>query len=83
MDRCIYNDQTGRIAGGADMAGFEVLGIYAEVPAWPIIAGAKWNGFDNFAGNSLSHFTTPTINIIAESRGQIKDNLAGRSGRWD
>ena len=50
------------------MADFGVLGIYAEVPSWPIIAGAKWNGFDNFTGNFLSHFITPTITIVAKTR---------------
>ena len=65
------------------MTGFGVLDIYAEVPAWPIIAGAKWNGFDNFTGNSLSHFITPTITIVAKTSGQIKENPAGRCGRRD
>jgi hypothetical protein len=48
--------------------------------AQPIIAGIERNGFNNFTGNSLSHFITPTITIVAKSRGEIKGNLAGRSG---
>jgi hypothetical protein len=58
-----------------------VLDIYAGIPPRPIIAGAEWNGFDNFTGNSLSHFITPTITIVAKTRGRIKGNLAGRGGR--
>ena len=82
VDRCFYNDQTGCIDGCADIADFRVLRIYTTTPAQPIIAGVKWNGFDNFTGNSLSHLITPTIIIVAKSRGQIKGNLAGQSGGW-
>jgi hypothetical protein len=57
-----------RVAGIAGIDGFGVLRIYAVVPARPINAGAKWNGFDNFTGNSLSHFITPTIIIVAKTR---------------
>jgi len=62
------NDQARGIAGGAGVDAFGVLGIYAAVPARHIDAGIKWNGFDNFTGNSLSHFITPTITIVAETR---------------
>lgn len=48
------------------MAGFGVLSIYAEVPARPITAGAKLNRFDNFTGNSLSHFLTPNDNYYSK-----------------
>jgi hypothetical protein len=68
VDRSIYNNQAGRIAGGADILSFGVMHICAVVPALSFIAGAKWNGFDNFTGNSLSHFITPTIAIVAETR---------------
>jgi len=68
VERCINDYQTVRIAGGAGIVGFGVLSIYTEVPARPIIAGAKRNGFDNFTGNSLSHFITPTITIVAKTR---------------
>jgi len=57
------------IGGGADIANFGVLPICSAIPAQPIIARVKWNGFDNFAGNSLSHFTTPTTNILTDSSG--------------
>jgi len=69
INRGIDNDQAGRIAGGADFDGFGVLSSYAEVPARPITAGAEWNRFDNFTGNSLSHIITPTITIVAKSSG--------------
>ena len=83
VDRCFYNDQTGCIDGCADIADFRVLQIYTTTPAQPIIAGVKWNGFDNFTGNSLSHLITPTIIIVAKSRGEIKGNPAGRIGGRD
>jgi len=57
-----------------------VLHISAEAPTRSIIASVKWNGFDNFTGNSLSHFITPMRTIVANSRGEIKKNLAGRAG---
>jgi hypothetical protein len=60
---------------------FGVLHICIATLVQAIIAGAKRNGFDNFTGNFLSHFITPTITIVAKSRGQIKGNLAGRNGR--
>jgi hypothetical protein len=56
------------------------LHICTATLAQPIIAGIERNGFNNFTGNSLSHFITPTITIVAKSRGQIKGNLAGPSG---
>jgi hypothetical protein len=68
VDRGIDDGHAGRIAGAADVDGFGVRDIYAAVPARPIIAGAKRNGIDNFTGNSLSHFITPTITIVAETR---------------
>ena len=83
VDRFCCNEKAGCIGGGADIADFGVLYICTATLVQPIIAGAKWNGFDNFTGNSLSHFITPTINIVAESRGEIKENLAGLSGRQD
>jgi hypothetical protein len=45
-----------------------------------IFACVKWNGFDNFTGNSLSHLITPTIIIVADSHIEIKKNLAVRGG---
>jgi len=80
VDRCFYNDHAGGIGGGADIADFGVLYIFTEILARLITASVKRNGFDNFTGNSLSHFITPTITIVAKSRGQIKENLAGRNG---
>jgi len=80
VDTGSCNDQAGCIGGSADIADFRVLHIYTATLAQPIIAGIKWNGFDNFTGNFLSHFITPAITIVAKSRGEIKENLAGRSG---
>jgi len=81
VDTCCCNDQAGCIGGGADIADFGVLYICTATLAQPIIVCAKWNGFDNFTGNSLSHFITPIRTIVADSRGEIKGNPAGRSGR--
>jgi hypothetical protein len=58
-----------------------LLQIYHATVAQPIFACVKWNGFDNFTGDSLSHLITPTIIIIADSRIEIKENPAGRAGR--
>ena len=80
VDRCFYNDHAGGIDGGADIADFGVLHICVVTLAQPIIASVKWNGFDNFTGNFLSHFITPMRTIVAKSRGQIKGNLAGQVG---
>jgi hypothetical protein len=80
VDRCFYNEKAGGIDGGADIVDFGVLYIFSETLARLITAGVKRNGFDNFTGNFLSHLITPTITIVAKSRGQIKGNLAGRSG---
>jgi len=80
VDRCFCNEKAGGIDGGADIADFGVLYIFTETLAQLIIASVKRNGFDNFTGNSLSHFITPTITIVAKSRGQIKGNLAGGAG---
>jgi len=80
VDTGSCNDQVGRIGGGADIADFRLLHICITELTQSIIACAKRNGFDNFTGNSLSHFITPTITIVADSRGEIKGNLAGRSG---
>jgi len=74
------NEKVGGIGGVADTADFRLLHIRTETLAQPIVAGIERNGFDNFTGNSLSHFITPTRTIIAKSRGEIKVNPAGRSG---
>jgi hypothetical protein len=71
------------IGGGADISDFGVLQICAATPAQSIIACAKRNGFYNFTGNFLSHLITPTITIVAKSRGEIKENLARLSGKRD
>jgi hypothetical protein len=68
VDTCFCNDQAVCIAGGADIGDFGVLDICSAILAQPVIAGVKWNGFDNFTGNSLSHIITPTITIVANSR---------------
>jgi hypothetical protein len=81
VERCFYNEKPGCIDRGADIGDFGVLYICIATLAQSIIACVKWNGFDNFTGNFLSHFITPTITIVAKSRGQIKGNLAGRNGR--
>ncbi len=81
--RCCCNDQAGCIAGGADSSFIVLRSSFCGARGTQnavrrtITAGAKRNGFDNFTGNSLSHFITPTRTIVAESRGEIKGNLAG------
>jgi hypothetical protein len=52
-------------------------GIYHAGPAQPIVRRVQWNRFDNFTGNPLSHLITPTITILADSQGEIKENPAG------
>jgi hypothetical protein len=44
-----------------------VLHICTATLARSIITCVKRNGFDNFTGNSFSHFTTPTKIILADS----------------
>jgi len=67
VDRCFCNEKAGCIAGGAGIAGFGLLHICIATLARAINAGVKRNGFDNFTGNFLSHFITPTITIVANS----------------
>jgi hypothetical protein len=66
MDRCIYNDQTGRIAGGADTS-FSIARSARNAAHRTIIAGAEWKRFDNFTGNSLSHLLTPNDNYFSRN----------------
>ena len=77
VDKCSRNDKAACIGGGADFVDREVLDACPAVPAQRIIACAKRNGFDNSAGNSFSHSTTPVDTIVAESSGQVKENPAG------
>ena len=72
VDAGSCNDKSVCVGGGADIAGFGVLYVCIATLAQAIIANAKRNGFDNFTGNFLSHLITPTITIVAKSRGQIK-----------
>jgi hypothetical protein len=67
IDTRFCDDQARCIGGGTDIADFMVLHICIVTPAQSIIACVKWNGFDNFTGNSLSHLITPTITIVADS----------------
>ena len=67
VDTCCCNDQSGCIGEGADIADFGVLHICTTTLARSIIRCVKRNGFDNFTGNSFSHFTTPTKYIVADS----------------
>jgi hypothetical protein len=83
VDRCCCNDQAGGIGRDTDITDFGVLYICIRTLARLIIASVKWNGFDNFTGNFLSHLITPMRTIVSKSRGEIKKNLAGRSGRRD
>jgi len=48
FDAGFYDDQAGRIGGGAYFAAFGLLQIYHATVAQPIFACVKWNGFDNF-----------------------------------
>ena len=82
VDTGSNDDQPVCIDGSADIADFEVLHVYTTAVR-AIINAAKRNRFDNFTGNSLSHLITPTIIIIADSRGEIKTNPAGLMGRQD
>jgi len=79
VDRYCCDEKAGCIGGGADIADFGVLHIYIATLVQPIIASSKRNRINNFTGNSLSHFITPTITIVADSRGEIKGNLAWRA----
>jgi len=81
VDTGCCNDKPVCICRSADIADFGVLQICTAALVRTIITAAKRNRFDNFTGNFLSHFITPTKIIIANSRGQIKGNLAGRNGR--
>ncbi|MHC4557178.1 MAG: hypothetical protein ACYS80_07715 [Planctomycetota bacterium] len=76
---CSCYDQPVCIGGGADIADFGALHIYCAILAQPSIACVKWNGFDNFTGNSFSHIITPMMTIVANSRSEIKENLTGMS----
>jgi hypothetical protein len=66
VDTRFCNDQAVCIAGGADIADFRVLHICNATLVQPIIADIKWNGFDNFTGNSLSHLVTPNDNYCSK-----------------
>ena len=79
VHRCCCDEKAGCIGGGADIADFGVLHIYIATLVQPIIASSKRNRINYFTGNSLSHFITPTITIVADSRGEIKGNPAGRA----
>lgn len=76
VDGCIYDYKTVCVAGCAGIYGFGEMDISAEMTARCTIAGAKRNRFDNFTGNSLSHIITPTIIIVADSQGEIKQKPA-------
>lgn len=80
VDTGCCNDKPVCIGGSADITDFGVLQICTAILDRTITA-AKRNGFDNFTGNFLSHFIIPTRIIIANSRVEIKGNLAGRNGR--
>jgi hypothetical protein len=68
VDTCSFNNQPVRIGGDADVVDLGVLHICPAILAQRIIACVKWNGFDNFTGNSLRHCLTPTMTILADSR---------------
>jgi hypothetical protein len=80
VDRGCRNDQAMGIGGGADID-FWASQIGTEILAQPIIRCVKWNRFDNFTGDSLSHLITPIIIIVAEQRRKIKENSDGPGGR--
>ena len=83
VDTCCRNDQAWCIGMDGSIADCGVLHICTATLARPIITCVKRNGFDNFTGNSFSHFTTPTRIILADSGGQIKENLTDLShGPW-
>ena len=63
------------------IAGCGVLHICTATLAQTIITCVKRNGFDNFTLNSFSHFTTPIKHILADSGGEIKENLTDLSHR--
>ncbi|MHC4173502.1 MAG: hypothetical protein ACYST5_11245 [Planctomycetota bacterium] len=83
VDTCFCNDQAWCIGMDGSIADCEVLHICTATLARSIITCVKRNGFDNFTGNSFSHFTTPMKNILADSGSEIKENLTGQSyGPW-
>jgi hypothetical protein len=89
VDTCFCNDQAGCIGGGSDFSFIVHRSAFCKTRGTQnaarrtIIASAKRNGFYNFTGNFLSHLITPTITIVAKSRGEIKENLARLSGKRD
>ena len=80
VDTGCCNDKPVRIGGSADISDFRILQICTAALVRTITV-AKRSRFDNFTGNFLSHFITPTRIIIANSRVEIKGNLDGRNGR--
>ena len=79
VDTCCRNDQAWCIGMDGSIADCGVLHICTATLARSIITCVKRNGFDNFTGNSFSHFTTPMKYILAESGGLIKENLTDLS----
>jgi len=67
VDTCCCNDQAWCIGMDGSIAGCGVLHICTATLARSIITCVKRNGFDNFTGNSFSHFTTPVKIILANS----------------
>ncbi len=83
VDTCCCNDQAWCIGMDGSIADCGVLVICTATLARSIITCVKRNGFDNFTGNSFSHFTTPMKYILADSGGEIKENLTDLSyGPW-
>jgi len=83
VDTCCCNDQAWCIGMDGSIADCGVLHICTATLARSIITCGKRNGFDNFTGDSFSHFTTPMRIILADSGGEIKGNLADLShGPW-
>jgi hypothetical protein len=69
VDTCCCNDQAWCIGIDGSIADYGVLHICTATLARSIITCVKRNGFDNFTGDSFSHFTTPIKTIVADSGG--------------
>jgi hypothetical protein len=66
VDTRFCNDQAVCISGDSNIVDFRLLRICYTTLAQSIIACVKWNGFDNFTGNSLSHLVTPNDNYCSK-----------------
>ena len=77
VDTCCCNDQAWCIGMDGSIADCGVLHICTATLARSIITCVKRNGFDNFTGDSFSHFTTPIKNHFSRF-GQLNQGKSHR-----